>query len=202
MPNDERERRNQFRLQTTKVFLTYPRCGERQSIESFLKEQPNIRCFIVAAEHHSDGEPHIHAYVEYGSKLHTRNERYFDVAGYHPNIQAVRSKNAVLEYVTKDNDFTAQKKLGTEWENWRIQCRRTWTQLIEQSGSADQFMESAKEQFPRDYVLQNDRLQLFADRYYRKKCYTPRHLSFKIPVELNLWRTLELDQKPERPKGT
>lgn len=200
MPNDER-RRSQWRIQSSKIFLTYPRCGERAAIESFLKQLPNIRCFIVASEYHSNGQPHCHAFVEFSSKLHTRNERYFDVAGHHPNVQSCRSKNAVLEYVTKDSDYIALKKMGSDWEKWKLNIKRTWKDLIEQSGTADEFMESAKTEFPRDFVLQNDRLQLFADKYYCQKSYESRYTVFNLPIELNCWKLLELETKPERPKG-
>jgi len=60
---------------------------------------------LVARELHADGEPHLHAYLYYSTRFSCKNERFFDIGGFHPNIQAAKSLKAVQHYVKKDGDF-------------------------------------------------------------------------------------------------
>jgi len=60
---------------------------------------------IVCAEKHEDGSPHLHACLKFRKKVDIRKERYFDVNGYHPNIQTTKNINASINYCKKDHDF-------------------------------------------------------------------------------------------------
>lgn len=102
-----------FRLQTNRVFLTYPQAScSKQGLFEFLSSLdsagdgqgiPVARC-LVAQEPHEDGGIHFHCYIEFNRKIDVRNERLFDFEGNHPNIQKVRSKPNVIEYCTKHDD--------------------------------------------------------------------------------------------------
>lgn len=188
-----------FQIESKRFFLTYPHYGESGECESFFKRQPGIQCFIIASECHADGTAHLHIYAEYTTRLRTRNERYFDVNQAHPNIQAVRSKTAVLEYVCKDRNYIARKKLGDDWSEWKLKLKRNYGDLITQSDTKTDFMENAKEWFPKDFILSNDRLQLYADKYYKAPVYEPRYTIFRVPVELTAWVWQYIFNTEERP---
>jgi hypothetical protein len=95
-----------FQLNTKNVFLTYPKCNLPISdILASLYAKPHVVYVCVSSEVHADGEPHRHALVQFSQPLRTRNERMFDINGFHPNIQGARSPKATLQYVKKEGDF-------------------------------------------------------------------------------------------------
>ena len=94
-----------FRFNASSVFLTYPQCPESiHTCMDFLKTK-GVKCMVVSKEKHKDGNPHLHAYVEFKKKQDTRNVRFFDLNGHHPYITRPISKYYVLLYVTKKKDF-------------------------------------------------------------------------------------------------
>lgn len=94
-----------FRFNASSVFLTYPQCNLtiHQVMDFLLTKKASV--MVVAQEHHRDGNPHIHAYAEFKVKIDTRNERFFDYKGFHPNIAKPISKFFVIRYVTKKKDY-------------------------------------------------------------------------------------------------
>lgn len=97
-----------FRINTTKLFLTYPQCNEeKDTLFSFLTEffADNLQNVIVATELHKDGTPHLHAYVALQRRWDCKNANALDFNGFHPNIQPVKSAAKVMNYVMKDGDF-------------------------------------------------------------------------------------------------
>lgn len=92
-----------FRLQAKTLFLTYPQCNTHKEVAlQRIIEHWNVDWACVAAELHSDGEPHLHAAVCLKEKLTTRDASFADfVADQHGNYQAARSKKNVLKYITK-----------------------------------------------------------------------------------------------------
>lgn len=114
-----------FRIQTKKLFLTYPQCGLSKEVVLSILNDVNIAGhsilqYIIARELHVDGQPHIHAYLELEKKIDCRSERTWDLCQdgtvYHPNVQSVRSSTAVMKYVTKDKDFISSMVLGNPME--------------------------------------------------------------------------------------
>jgi len=59
----------------------------------------------VARELHEDGHPHLHCYLYYKERFSCKNERFWDIGGYHPNIQVAKSLRAVKTYIKKDGDY-------------------------------------------------------------------------------------------------
>lgn len=96
----------QFRIQARNVGLTYPQCPLDKSVvlerlRVLLRD--NFHSGLAAAEQHADGNQHLHVYLRLVSKPNIRDSRFFDLEGYHPNVQSLRSaKNWVL-YCTKDD---------------------------------------------------------------------------------------------------
>lgn len=100
------EKKKEFRFQSQTIFLTYPKCNlERSTILEELKKKVDLENYLIATEKHLDGTDHIHAYLKLKKKLHTRDERFFDINSFHPNIQSVRSPKAVIKYVSKDGNY-------------------------------------------------------------------------------------------------
>ena len=64
-----------------------------------------LKQVIVSREAHEDGSPHIHCYLYFDKQFDLKNERFFDLGSYHPNIQSAKSLRAVQQYIKKDGDF-------------------------------------------------------------------------------------------------
>lgn len=80
---------------------------------------PDLSDWIIAREKHQDGSYHLHAYLESQSVISTTRPDFLDLRGHHPNIQAVRSANAVKKYVTKEGDFIARNAISTSTNPWK-----------------------------------------------------------------------------------
>lgn len=97
-----------FRVNTSKLFLTYPQCTlPKEELWAHLNEyfaKYDIVNVIVGAEKHEDGTPHLHAFVDLGKKWDCKNCRLLDVAGFHCNIQSARNPAQSMKYVMKDGD--------------------------------------------------------------------------------------------------
>lgn len=84
-------------------FLTYTHCGSHQDeLYTHLNSKRPIRRAVIVRESHADGEPHLHAAIEFESRVQTTNARYFDFGQHHPNVQRVRSWGASVNYCRKD----------------------------------------------------------------------------------------------------
>nr|WAE43189.1 MAG: replication associated protein [Cressdnaviricota sp.] len=97
------EKKNKgFRLSSKNFFLTYPQCqiGKSEAFELLALKETPIYC-LIAREYHEDGEPHLHVLISYAKKKDVRNEKFFDINGYHGNYQAARDTDDVRAYVQK-----------------------------------------------------------------------------------------------------
>lgn len=98
------------------MFLTYPQCPiERDTLWDFLHRK-GITWAIIARELHQDGNPHLHAVIDWGRKKDIRSQSFFDFQGYHPNIQSCTNRIASITYCKKDGDFTEYGHNGSEEE--------------------------------------------------------------------------------------
>ncbi|XP_028056947.1 uncharacterized protein LOC114260945 [Camellia sinensis] len=108
--------RCRFRVQNKNIFLTYPKCyvPKKRLLEKirelFTNRPPNY--VRVAYELHEDGEPQLHALVQFPYRFQTQDERFFDVTHdqtnrhFHPNVQWANNHQNVLEYISKHGDYT------------------------------------------------------------------------------------------------
>jgi len=98
---------DKFRINAKSVFLTYPKCTlskEELSLHLYqLKHKYSYSC--ICLEQHEDGTPHLHAVLKFVKKVDIRSEKYFDIEGFHPNIQTTKNINASINYIKKDKDF-------------------------------------------------------------------------------------------------
>lgn len=146
------------------IFLTYPQCPllSKEVCSTTLRnllEQYQPRFVRVAHEHHVDDGDHLHCLVMLGTRCHTRNAGYFDILGYHPNIQAPRKVNDVYEYCGKDGDII-------DWGEYTAPGTSKWDDLVASETSED-FWTNAKS-ISRDYVINHERLEYYANKHYAK----------------------------------
>ncbi|AXH74413.1 MAG: Rep catalytic domain protein [Expellivirus minnis] len=123
-----------FRFNAKRVFLTYPRCTlEKESLMLHASRAWGAKWVLVARERHADEGLHLHCLVVWEQKQDTRNERFFDWQGFHPNIQVPRNWKACETYVKKDGDFVESGSMeenyyelarGMEREAWISYCIR------------------------------------------------------------------------------
>jgi len=99
MPRAERPNFN-FHAQT--IFLTYAQCTlTKEELLHHLNLLFEIKDYAIALELHSDGHPHLHAFLKLERKIHKTTPDFADIEGFHPNITAPRSIKAVITYVQK-----------------------------------------------------------------------------------------------------
>jgi hypothetical protein len=81
-----------FRVNSQNIFLTFPQCplpmeealSHLQAI--CMKKQWLIKEYVIAQEKHSDGNPHLHAWISLNKKVNIGDPALFDISGYHPNM--------------------------------------------------------------------------------------------------------------------
>lgn len=73
-----------------------------------LKTLRNVAAAVVSKELHESGKTHFHAYLHFKPKLNTRDARFFDFKGVHPNIAPGKDDQvAMIKYVIKHGDYVA-----------------------------------------------------------------------------------------------
>jgi len=97
-----------FRIQGKHIFLTYAQAAGIESKETLLwalrDKVPTPIGWAIGKENHQNGGVHYHVLLKYEQRIDIRDQRFYDVAGHHPNIQTVRSAKHTLRYVTKEGD--------------------------------------------------------------------------------------------------
>lgn len=196
-----------FRLNSQQIFLTYPQAESlsKEVLQNFFYNfkytsrrnvEFTVERFLVAQERHEDGGMHFHAYLKLSGKPNITTNRLFDVDGHHPNIQGVRSSKNVLHYCKKDGDYISKEKRGNEWIDWEQSIKRSWGELVENASTKEEFLESVKQHYPRDFCLSYDRLVSMADQNFKpiREPFIPRYdrTSFREPGILTDWVTENL----------
>jgi len=117
-----------FRIQGKELFVTYPRCPmTREQVLDLLTTSLSryvVVEYIIAQEQHAEPDPegtidpeeidfddsvskivgtHIHAYVRLSKAVNFNHANFLDKDGYHPNIQRVKRRAAVVQYCTKED---------------------------------------------------------------------------------------------------
>nr|WP_013747472.1 replication-associated protein [Chinaberry witches'-broom phytoplasma]AEC45506.1 replication associated protein [Chinaberry witches'-broom phytoplasma] len=105
-------KKNKFRLQTKDIFLTYSKCPlGKDKIHNYIKElmiskKQEISYIISNTENHQDHkEIHTHVLFQLTKQLSIRNQRFFDIEGFHPKIENARDIEKSIDYIKKDGDF-------------------------------------------------------------------------------------------------
>nr|QIR82180.1 replication associated protein [unidentified] len=86
-----------------KYSITYPKCDlKKEHVGEVLKTLDGVKAIVVAEEHHKDGDPHLHAFVQFDKKAR-RDTNIFDVDGHHGNVQGCRNIRDWIRYLTKED---------------------------------------------------------------------------------------------------
>jgi len=179
-------RQNQFRIQSKQLFLTYSQCpldgADVANRLTNLLTPYGIICSRVGTEQHQDGGNHLHCFFKLNSRFETRNQRFFDLDDYHPNIvSAIRDSKATWDYCGKDGNTI---DVGTGPQD----TINKWLAVV-QAPTKEAAMELALEASPKDYVLQHERLEYFINKHFQQGIpeYQPTFTEFVIPQELTDW---------------
>lgn len=78
-----------------------------------------------------------------------------------------------------------------------------WSSILEQSEDYDSFMDAAKLQDPKNFVLNHEKLEYFAAKYFAKKKveYVSPYDHFIVPNDLQEWITSEFLSDKRRKKA-
>jgi len=173
-----------FRFNAKRVFLTYPRSGDltKEQLLEFLRDERGSLWYCVGLEQHEDGGNHLHAYAEWADRLDIRDERHFDLAGQHPNVQSVRNRASVLKYVQKGGDYIGNCEATSS-------TTTRYGSIIEQSTGVDDFLARVIQHDPRGAVHNFERVRHFAEWRFREERapYLPSYESFIVPTGLSDW---------------
>lgn len=181
-----------FRAHAKNFILTWPQCPLEfddiyTDLQTLLGSEGSAR---LAREVHQDGNTHYHAFVSFSSKKDIRNERHFDVRGYHPNIQACRNAQASKEYVSKAGDF---RDIG---EVPIFKSKTSWADAV-RATTPEEFTNLVRENNPRDFVLHSEAIQRFRDSFWKRTLagYKPdTEQQWILPAELSDWSNQRLEK--------
>nr|UFP62839.1 AC1 [African cassava mosaic virus] len=205
-----------FRIQAKNVFLTYPKCSiPKEHLLSFIQtlSLPSNPKFIkICRELHQNGEPHLHALIQFEGKITITNNRLFDCihpscsTSFHPNIQGAKSSSDVKSYLDKDGDTV-------EWGQFQIDGRSArggqqsandaYAKALN-SGSKSEALNVIRELVPKDFVLQFHNLNSNLDRIFQEPPAPyvspfPRSSFDQVPVELEEWVADNVRDSAARP---
>lgn len=174
-----------FSFRSRYALLTYPQCGDLDpwAVLDMVSAVPG-EC-IIARESHADGEPHLHAFVDFGERFFTSDPRRFDVDGRHPNILPVgRTPGASYDYCIKDGDVVAGglERPGSVAGGELPRAGTAWDTILSQP-TVGQFWDTLRELAPRTLLTNFTSCKAYADWHYRPEpvVYTsPDGVSFDI----------------------
>ncbi|UDN67450.1 replication-associated protein [robinz virus RP_258] len=183
-----------FDFHAKRAFLTYAQCGdiEKEDLRDFLVEEKNVEWYIIGKETHADGGLHLHAYVEWTRQQRIRDARHFDFREVHPNWQPVRRPVECQKYCVKDGDYIANMEIA--------KTKRTYGEIIAGASSKAEFLVQVEEAYPRDMVINLERVRAFAEWKYNvePEAYVSNvdTESWIVPEELERWFEDNVVQRP------
>jgi len=182
-----------FRLNARNIFLTYPQCS--LSKEDLLLKLQAIKSpdyYVIGQENHADGNLHLHALLRYNKPVDVRSPTFFDIDGFHPNMQTARHPDKVRDYVKKDGNYI---------ESWAD--KRRMGDILAEAETPSQFMDLVKENYPEQYVFNLEKIEYAANKLYQRppSPYTNPELGgLTLTPGMEAWLNIEF-VKPDRPKS-
>lgn len=186
--SNSRSAKMAFRIQSQTFFLTYPQCNllhEEVKELIFAKqiERFKIKSYLIAKEFHEDGiATHFHVYLKLEKKFNCNSQEWFDIRGFHPNIQSCRSPEKVIGYASKDGDYIKSDDIS-------IEKKLSWGDMDKNITTSKQFMKNIHDNFPKEYWNNFDRLQSAANRHFRADA-----VEEPIPLESPAITTAAMDK--------
>lgn len=189
-------RNGRFRVAAKSLFITYPRCDLSKEVclellqnmlaSSAFHNEVAMREYCIGRETHQDGGFHLHVFVTFDRKLDIRSARTFDMLYegivYHGNIQSVRNRGAVMDYVRKGGDYI---------EN--VRSSEHVFERLHGCTSAEEVMKAMIEEKPRDWYINGQKIlenwELTQKKNARRQCFQsiyPRE-NFCVPQIVSDW---------------
>nr|WP_012297485.1 replication-associated protein [Paulownia witches'-broom phytoplasma]ABR08376.1 replication-associated protein [Paulownia witches'-broom phytoplasma] len=105
-------KKTKFKIKTKDIFLTYSKCPlGKDKIHNHIKQlmaskKKEIQYLITNQENHKDHkEIHSHVLFQLTKSATFNGERFFDIEGFHPEIEVARDIEKSISYIKKDGDF-------------------------------------------------------------------------------------------------
>lgn len=155
-----------FRFYARYALLTYAQCS---TLDPFAVVEHlatmGAEC-IIGRETHADGGTHLHAFVDFGRRFHSRRASVFDVAGFHPNISITKRNPQIhYDYAIKDGEVVAG---GLERPDGNAEpAAPNKHHEICLAPTREEFFESVRSLDPRLLLTSFNSLQAYADWNYR-----------------------------------
>lgn len=101
----------EFRINNMRLLLTYSQAGhfDKLAYTEWLNSKSTTKITFCRLAHELGEDkknPHTHVLIEYTKPFQTRDCRYFDFNGHHPNIKPLKSKKAFEDakiYIAKED---------------------------------------------------------------------------------------------------
>jgi len=143
--NDKNIKTKRFRLNCSRLFLTYPKCSlERIDVHKYLEQklQDNIKEYLIVQEKHKDGEKHIHVYLELNKRINYTSPNCLDINGFVGHYECCKNKIKAIEYLLKEDKDPLQ---SIDWKEFlrnsvahkRINLNIEKLNLIESKGLSE-----------------------------------------------------------------
>lgn len=119
-----------FNFKQKSILLTYPHVEKynigKEELGEYLYDTFNCKITVVCLEHHKDGNPHLHAWLEWEEVFSTKNAHIFDFKGAHPNIgqmldKGKNTRSNALNYMCKEDENLFAR--GIDIENWKYSSK-------------------------------------------------------------------------------
>lgn len=176
-----------FRIQTKHVFLTYSQANnvDHNDLFTHLCGLHNPIRVRVGRELHDDGGVHYHAFIQWSKPCETRDVRFFDWAGIHPNVVSrIRDIRATYDYCGKDGNT---KDLGDPPQTKTSKNDQLSNAL--QATTATEFLQLVKTADPGRYIFQHSNLEYFIAKHFTtEETYNlSQYTNFTLPPTLTDW---------------
>nr|ACF40537.1 RepA [Maize streak virus] len=172
----------QFSHRNANTFLTYPQCPENPEIVCQmiweLVGHWNPKYIICAREAHRDGNLHLHALVQTEKPVRTTDPRFFDIKGFHPNIQSAKSVNKVRDYILKEplalferGTFIPRKspflgKSDSEGSSKKPTKDEIMREIISHSTNKQEYLSMIQKEFPYDWATKLQYFEYSANKLF------------------------------------
>lgn len=170
---DDLADKGELRFNCKYFFLTYPKCTLHPNRIIMKFRSLRVDDFHLVREKHSDNSFHYHAIVAFATRKNIRNPRYFDVDGFHPNIQKIKSLIKSIRYLEKEKHGEIGEHvggtLGPKIKAGKVGAldaeakTAKWHEAGEEATSGNDFLNKLDGFDPRELAKSFKNIQAYAD---------------------------------------
>ncbi|ADA67965.1 RepA [Panicum streak virus] len=191
-----------FRHRNVNTFLTYSKCPlEPEFIGEHLfrlSKDYEPAYILVVRETHLDGTWHCHALLQCIKPVTTRDERYFDIDRYHPNIQSAKSTDKVRDYILKNpkdkwekGTYIPRKKSfvppGKDSSEKKPSKDEVMREIMTHATSKEEYLSLVQASLPYDWATKLSYFEYSASRLFPDiaESYTNPHPATELDLHCN-----------------